>query len=203
MASVTVVIPVYRDAEALARTLEAADWTDAEVIVAATAGDLSLASVRSSYPAVVWLDAPRGRARQMNAGAARARGGWLLFLHADTQLPGAWRDAIDEAERSGAVAGCYRFGLDSGSVCARVIERGVALRVACLGLPYGDQALFVDRRAFEALAVFATSRSWKTSTLSAACVGRGRCSVHRCAWSRRHGDGSATDGSREPPVTSA
>ena len=154
MASVTVVIPVYHDAEALARTLDATDWSDVEVIVAATADDLSLAPVRRAYSAVVWIDAPRGRARQMNAGAARASGDWLLFLHADTRLPGSWRDAIDEAERSGAVAGCYRFGLDSVSSCARIIERGVAVRVACLGLPYGDQALFVHRQAFEALGGF-------------------------------------------------
>jgi rSAM/selenodomain-associated transferase 2 len=154
MPSVTVVIPVYHDAEALTRTLDATDWSDAEVIVAATADDLSIAPVRDAYPNLVWLDAPRGRARQMNAGAARAHSDWLLFLHADTRLPAAWRDVIDEAERAGAVAGCYRFGLDSSSFLARVIERGVALRVACLGLPYGDQALFVRRAAFEALGGF-------------------------------------------------
>jgi rSAM/selenodomain-associated transferase 2 len=154
MPSVTVVIPVYHDAEALARTLDATGWSDAEVIVVATADDLSLAAVRQAHPNLLWLEAPRGRARQMNAGAARARGDWLLFLHADTRLPARWRDAIDGAEQCGAVAGCYRFGLDSSSLFARVIERGVALRVACLGLPYGDQALFVRRRSFEELEGF-------------------------------------------------
>lgn len=154
MASITVVIPVYRDAEALAQTLDATDWSDAEVIVAGTADDLSLAPVRRAYPNLVWLEAPRGRARQMNAGAARARGDWLLFLHADTRLPARWRSAIDEAGQCGAVAGCYRFGLDSSSLFARLVERGVALRVACFGLPYGDQALFVRRRSFEALEGF-------------------------------------------------
>src|SRR5258708_3832143 len=123
MASITVVIPVYRDAEVLARTLDATDWADAELIVAATADDPSLAPVRQAHPTLVWLEAPRGRARQMNAGAGRAHGDWLLFLHADTRLPAQWRDAIDAAEQCGAVAGCYRFGLDSSSFFARVIER--------------------------------------------------------------------------------
>jgi rSAM/selenodomain-associated transferase 2 len=153
--SISVVIPVYRDAVALARTLDATEWSDAEVIVAATAGDPSLTTMRVARPEVVWLDAPRGRARQMNAGAARARGDWLLFLHADTRLPPAWRTAIEAADRSAAVAGCYRFGLDSRSWFARLIEWGVALRVACLALPYGDQGLFVRRKTFEALGGFA------------------------------------------------
>jgi rSAM/selenodomain-associated transferase 2 len=154
MTSVTVIIPVYQDAEALAATLDATNWSDAEVIVAATANDLSLTPVRDAHANLVWLDAPRGRARQMNAGAARARGDWLLFLHADTRLPARWRDAIDGAEQAGAVAGCYRFALDSSSWLARVIERAVALRVAWFGLPYGDQAIFVRRRSFEAVGGF-------------------------------------------------
>ena len=37
------------------------------------------------------LEAPRGRANQMNAGAAVARGSGLVFLHVDTRLPVAAR----------------------------------------------------------------------------------------------------------------
>lgn len=151
---VSVVIPVYRDAEALDRTLARTEWSGAEVIVAAVDGDSSLEAVRRAHPEVVWVDAPQGRARQMNAGAARATGEWLLFVHADTQLPLAWAAAIDAARRASSVAGCYRFGLDSPSPFARVIEAGVWLRVACLGLPYGDQGLFVSRECFDALGGF-------------------------------------------------
>jgi len=96
---ISVIIPVYRDAAALGRTLEAVDFTGVEVIVAATADDLSLAPLRLAHPGLVWIDAPRGRARQMNAGAAVARGEWLVFLHADTRLPSGWPAAIHEASR--------------------------------------------------------------------------------------------------------
>src|SRR4051812_13160260 len=98
MSSVTVVIPVYHDAEALARLVGETDWSGADVIVATAGDDLSIAPVRDAFPGLVWLDGPRGRARQMNAGAARAHGDWFLFLHADTRLPASWRDAIDKAE---------------------------------------------------------------------------------------------------------
>jgi len=154
--SVSVVIPVYRDSEALAATLDATDWAGAEVIVAAAADDATLETVRRRHPDLVWTEAPRGRARQMNAGAAVARGEWLVFVHGDSRLPRGWRAAIDEAARRGNVAlGCYRFALDSRSWFARAIEAGVRVRVALAGLPYGDQALFLRRSGFEAAGGFA------------------------------------------------
>jgi uncharacterized protein len=161
---ISVIIPVYRDIDVLARTLAATDFGDAEVIVVSTAEDpgkpgngaADLSALRAAHPRVMWLDAPRGRALQMNAGAAVARGSWLVFLHADTRLPAGWRGAIAEAERhDGVTFGCFRFGLDSPHVMARIIELGVRLRVALFTLPYGDQALFVRREAFQAVGGYA------------------------------------------------
>jgi rSAM/selenodomain-associated transferase 2 len=149
---ISVIIPMYRDAEALERTLAATDLSGADVIVSSTPDDRSVASLRLTRPDIVWVEAPRGRARQMNAGAAVARGRWLVFLHADTWLPSGWTQAIDAADRDPRVnAGCFRFALDSPSTMARLVERGVRARVALLGLPYGDQAIFVRREAFEVL----------------------------------------------------
>ena len=156
-APVSVIIPVFRDAGALVRVLAAPEILEgAEVVVATAPGDASLDSVRAAHPHVTWVDGPRGRAPQMNAGAAVASGRWLLFLHADTQLPCDWRDAIAAADRDPRVSlGCFRFALDSGSPFARAIEVGVRLRVALFGLPYGDQALFVRRDLFEAIGGYA------------------------------------------------
>ncbi len=44
---------------------------------------------------VQWVTSPPGRARQMNEGAKASRGEILLFLHADTQLPGDAKTIID------------------------------------------------------------------------------------------------------------
>jgi len=146
---VTIIIPVYRDADTLARTLEATDFGEAEVIVAAAEGDASLAGLRASRPDLVWVTGARGRARQMNAGAAIARGDWLLFLHSDTRLPRGWSRVVERADADPRVSfGCFRFALDSDAPAARVIEIGVRLRVRVFALPYGDQALFLRREAF-------------------------------------------------------
>jgi len=148
--SVSIIIPVFRDRVALERTLAMSDLRGAEVIVASTELDRSaLASLRTARPDIVWVEAPRGRARQMNAGAAVAHGDWLLFLHADTRLTSEWWTALERADADRRVSlGCFRFALDSSAPAARAIEVGVRLRVWLFGLPYGDQALFLRRERF-------------------------------------------------------
>jgi rSAM/selenodomain-associated transferase 2 len=157
MCFVSVIIPVFRDADVLAHVLRGTDFGDADVIVAFTSEDREvLGRVRYEFPRIRWAEAPRGRARQMNAGAVIARGKWLLFLHADTRLSTAWRDELMAADReSGAVHGCFRFSLDVTSTMARAIEAGVRARVRLFSLPYGDQALFVRRDVFESLGGYA------------------------------------------------
>jgi rSAM/selenodomain-associated transferase 1 len=88
----------------------------------------------------------------MNAGAAIAGGRWLLFLHADSELPTDWVSVIAQADqRAHVVAAAFRLALDSPDWQARLVELGVRLRVALFGLPYGDQALCIRRDAFEAM----------------------------------------------------
>lgn len=101
------------------------------------------------------LHAPRGRARQMNAGAAAAAGDVLVFLHADTQLP-------EDAERSiaGALdAGRYLWGRFDVRITGRspllgIIAGAMNLRSRLTGIATGDQAIFVARGAFERLRGF-------------------------------------------------
>lgn len=101
------------------------------------------------------LHAPRGRARQMNCGAAQASGDVLLFLHADTQLP---EDAIALLTR--ALAGgqhCWgRFDvrITGRHFMLRVVSRLMNVRSRLSGIATGDQAIFVKRAAFEAVDSF-------------------------------------------------
>ena len=158
---VSVVIPVLHDTAELVDLLDAlgphtlSPATDGdricEVIVAnGDEQDESVEAVREGYPGVRWVTSPPGRARQMNAGARLATGTWLLFLHADTVLHGEWPEELRRVGQDTRVcAGAFRFTLRSPTRTARLVERGVGWRVRWLGLPYGDQGLFVRRAVFE------------------------------------------------------
>lgn len=88
--------------------------------------------------------ARRGRGVQLRAGGEAARGEWLLFLHADTQLEEGWAEAAKAHMGSHPdLPACFRFRLDDPAWQARCIELGVSLRVRLLNLPYGDQGLLV------------------------------------------------------------
>jgi len=152
---VTIVIPVLRDTAALTSLLSTLPVDPSVQIVVVDGGaeqGRAWDELRARRHGVEWIRAPRGRAVQMNAGAARAQGRWLVFLHADTRLGAGWLDFIRSLdERRSIVGGSFRLALDSNARWARWIERGVRLRVRLFDLPYGDQALFARRDIFEAM----------------------------------------------------
>lgn len=105
----------------------------------------------------VLIESARGRARQMMAGAAAARGAWLLFLHADTTLDAGWAGAVaahvnhPNAEDRAAA---FRFAFDARDAGATWVAFWVRIRCATLALPYGDQGLLISRRLYDALGGF-------------------------------------------------
>jgi rSAM/selenodomain-associated transferase 2 len=100
------------------------------------------------------LESDRGRALQMNAGAAAARGRVLLFLHADTRLP-EWADAaIAHALAGGARWGRFDVRIAGRHPMLRVVAAAMNLRSRLSGIATGDQALFVERALFEQLGGF-------------------------------------------------
>ena len=153
-ARVSVIIPVWRDAEHFRELLSHPTLTAAdELIVAATHDEIDELAALVPTPSPVRLVAsPPGRAAQMNAGAAAASGDWLVFLHVDSKLPVGWMDDLMTANREpDIVGGAFRFALASRDTRARVIEWGVRQRVRWFNLPYGDQGLFVRRAVFNEL----------------------------------------------------
>lgn len=104
--------------------------------------------------AVLHMHAPIGRARQMNAAAACARGRVLLFLHADTRLPhNAFAHMLDALSR--VQAGAFSLGIDGGGLFFRLTERVADARNRLTRTPYGDQAQFFCTAYFRQLGGYA------------------------------------------------
>ena len=94
------------------------------------------------------ISSPKGRGRQLRTGGVNARGDWLLFLHADTRLADGWVDALRDHMQRPERAAAFTLVFDSDEKQARWLERRAALRVRLLGLPYGDQGLFIHKNLY-------------------------------------------------------
>lgn len=148
----SVVMPTLNAADGLAATLAALDPVGEIIVVDGGSRDGTVALARKLGARVI--EAAPGRGGQLAAGASAATADWLLFLHADTVLAPGWRVVVDAHLSSpGAAerAACFRFRLDDASPQARRLERWVALRVAALALPYGDQGLLIHRSLYDAV----------------------------------------------------
>lgn len=154
MSSLSVIVPVLNEARALPARLEELQRLALGEVIVVDGG--STDGTQALVHGARLLVAPKGRARQMNAGAAEAHGDVLLFLHADVSLPPDARAHIDRAlEDPGVVAGAFR----TWTVADRPTRLGPLLHLADLrsryaGLPYGDQALFVRASVFRRLGGF-------------------------------------------------
>ncbi|RUQ40874.1 MAG: glycosyltransferase [Candidatus Competibacteraceae bacterium] len=95
------------------------------------------------------LSAPRGRATQMNIGAAHARGATLLFLHADTSLPPDAAAHIKVALAGGNAWGRFDVRISGQHPLLPVVAWAMNQRSRLTGIATGDQALFVRRAVFE------------------------------------------------------
>ena len=149
----TIVIPALNAAASLGGCLAALDGADEILIVDGGSTDDSAGIAERAGASVI--AAPRGRGAQLRAGGGAARGDWLLFLHADTRLGAGWREAV--AAHVATVperAGYFILRLDDNAWQARVIDRGVGVRVRLLGLPYGDQGLLISRRLYNEVGGF-------------------------------------------------
>ena len=151
----SIIVPVLNEAERIATVLADLAGLRAQgvelIIVDGGSRDGTVAACAMAADQV--LQAPRGRARQMNAGAAAATAPLLIFLHADTRLPDGALAAVQNA-LSGAVWGRFDVAIAGRSAMLPVIALMMSWRSRLTGIATGDQAMFMRRDAFEAVGGF-------------------------------------------------
>lgn len=154
--AISIIVPVLDEAEGLPRFLgalrECLNPGIEVIFVDGGSGDDSPRCLRERGWRVRASD--RGRALQMNTGAAAANGEVLLFLHADTLLPVDFAAAIGKALARGKVWGRFDVRLDGDGLALRLVEGLMNWRSRLTGIATGDQALFVQREAFAAVGGF-------------------------------------------------
>jgi rSAM/selenodomain-associated transferase 2 len=155
---ISIIIPVLNEERALPATLQRVFAQQAvavsyEVIVVDGGSTDATADIVAREPGIAWQVAETGRARQMNAGAHKASGDWLLFLHADTLLPDDALQTISMLPADVQGGGfTHRF---SGSTRGlRLVSWLHNFRCRRTHVFYGDQAMFVRRQLFFELGLF-------------------------------------------------
>jgi rSAM/selenodomain-associated transferase 2 len=151
---VSVVVPVLDEEQELPRALDhlaALPGRWEVIVVDGGSSDRTLPIARRHPLAPRVIEARDGRAGQMNAGAAHARGAAILFLHADTRLPPSAHAALTRALGDERVAGGnFALRFDGPGGFPRVLG-GVYRLQRRFGTFYGDSAIWVRARSFRAI----------------------------------------------------
>jgi rSAM/selenodomain-associated transferase 2 len=181
----SIIVPVLNEAQALPRLLahlKALARDGCEVLIVDGGSEDGSPAIAEDAGFTV-LRSARGRARQMNTGAAQATGEALLFLHADTQLPTGAMTLVTQALASHAYCwGRFDVRLTGSHPMLRVVAHMMNLRSRLSGIATGDQAMFVSRATFDAVGGFADQPLMEDIELSSRLrqISRPACLKH-CA----------------------
>ncbi|TGD80504.1 TIGR04283 family arsenosugar biosynthesis glycosyltransferase [Hymenobacter wooponensis] len=151
-ASVSIIIPTYNEAVGITKLLghlQAAAGPDAslEILVADAGSPDGTAHLARLAGARVIECTRKGRAAQLNAGAAAATGSILYFLHADTYPPLDFLALIRRAVAAGVSSGCFRLRFDDAHWFLRA--NAWVTRFDIDLIRFGDQSLFVKSTSFK------------------------------------------------------
>src|SRR4051794_1992613 len=148
---ISIIIPTYNEETAIANTLVYVKNNSGaavrEIIVADGGSSDKTVELARQAGATVISCTTKGRAAQMNAGAAMATGKILYFLHADTLPPKNFDVQLLSAHKAGFSLGCYRLQFDYDHWFLRA--NAWFTRFDVNAFRFGDQSLFVDRKVFE------------------------------------------------------
>ena len=151
MAQISIIIPALNEAAGIGATLAALQPLRSRghdvIVVDGGSEDGTPELARPLADRVI--AAPRGRASQMNAGAAEARGDVVLFLHADTVLPeDADRIVLEGLATTRLLWGRFDVRIAGRHPLLPVVAWLMNLRSRMTGVATGDQAIFAWREAF-------------------------------------------------------
>ncbi len=156
--AISVVIPCLNEEQGLPKFLDALpkDASIEYILVDGGSSDKtvpclkSFADQRSGAQDILVVQSEAGRAKQMNRGAEHARAEVLVFLHADTYLPGDFIERLrDFTEQEDKRWGRFDLRLDSQRLVFRVIEWFINHRSALTKVATGDQVIFVEQDLFK------------------------------------------------------
>lgn len=151
MTKISIIIPVFNEAETIANLLHyllnnSSEKNISELIVVDGGSTDNSISIISKFKNITFIHSDKGRAKQMNAGAKRASGNILYFLHADSFPPKDFDKLIIDEVEKGNLSGCFKMTFDSNHWWLIFIAWFTKFSwPICRG---GDQSLFITTSLF-------------------------------------------------------
>jgi len=153
MSSVSVIIPTLNEEEWIAGAVESAFAAGANEVIVADGGSDDRTTRNATAAGARVLLSDRMRAKQSNLGAHAATHDLLIFLHADTRLPAAAAEAVEDALHRADFGG-FRIRFLEPSRRLTFAAAAINLRTRLTKCPWGDQAQFIRRETFLAIGGF-------------------------------------------------
>jgi rSAM/selenodomain-associated transferase 2 len=146
----SIVIPTLNEGDNIKATIDALKKSTITcpydvVVVDGGSKDATIDEARQRGAQVIKCEP--GRGKQLAAGGKHAKGTWLLFLHADTELETGWFQEVEQFITNNTElshVGVFSYKLDNDTPAAGVLEAIVNWRTCTLALPYGDQGLLIS-----------------------------------------------------------
>jgi rSAM/selenodomain-associated transferase 2 len=146
---ISVIVPVLNEEVTIAATLGALAALAPYEVILVDGGSVDRTRDIAARSGAQVLSAERGRARQMNRGAARASGEVLLFLHADTRLPdSAFSDIAAALNDPRCLGGRFDVELEGSHRMLKLVAALINYRSRVTKVGTGDQAIFLRREIF-------------------------------------------------------
>ena len=151
MSKISVVIPTFNEANNLPLLLSDLSiiQKEGEILIVDCGSEDKTIDVANIYGAKVYKSKERNRGLQLDTGAKKSNGDWLMFLHADTRLTHDWFAKIQSVLKGDKNYIYYfKFKINDKKLIYRLLEILVNFRSQYFKQPYGDQGLIIHRSIY-------------------------------------------------------
>ena len=151
MPKISIIIPTYNESQNLSLLLSDISIfnEEIEIIIVDCNSEDNTRDIANLYKTKIYNIKQKNRGLQLNIGAKKAKGEWLIFLHADSRLIQGWLKKIKSITNKGNnFIYFFKFKISDEKIIYRFLEIAVNLRSFIFRDPYGDQGLIIHRKTY-------------------------------------------------------
>ena len=146
----SIIIPTLNESKNLPLLLsDLSELSNSEILIIDSFSKDKTREIASIYGAKFYQLNQKNRGLQMNFGAKKATGKWLLFIHADSRLKENWSEEVNLImQKESPLVYFFKFKINSQKLTFRLLEFLVNMRCLFFKNPYGDQGLLIKKNKY-------------------------------------------------------